>query len=427
MLTQASRRIRPHILRIVAFCVIFLVTLWLLRRAFDQPIAEPLAPVPVEDDLKDIHNRTLGFEKIFVVNRPARTDRRDAMTLAAAFTDLNLSWISAVSGDQVLDLTIPLDKEPANPPRSGDKGGWRSHLHAIHAVVEQRLTTALIMEDDLDWDIRLRDQLRTFALSTRALLQPLSILLADRADPTFPQHDDTREIVNISFSDLPETARPRTSLYGDHWDVLWLGHCRMEYPSVFDEAYSLGRVVQSNDPTVPSRNYMHGEWESAKFTDDYPDHTRVTHHAKLPLCSHAYAITQRAARVILFELSIERYTDPFDVSLAQLCEGQRGPERKLTCITTQPALFKHWKPRGWVNSASDIANLRDEWKDVAGSEIIRWSVGVNMERLVRGETGDWIDQYPDTGDEEEEEEDKVQVTEPDSNQAEKGYFITRRN
>lgn len=41
------------------------------------------------------------FQEIFVINLPRRTDRKDVMTLAAAFSKLKLSWINGVSGKDV--------------------------------------------------------------------------------------------------------------------------------------------------------------------------------------------------------------------------------------------------------------------------------------------------------------------------------------
>jgi hypothetical protein len=37
------------------------------------------------------------------------------------------------------------------------------------------MNTALIIEDDLDWDIRIKDQLSNFAMASRVLIQPQSL------------------------------------------------------------------------------------------------------------------------------------------------------------------------------------------------------------------------------------------------------------
>jgi hypothetical protein len=44
----------------------------------------------------------------------------------------------------------------------------------LPSIVEQNLTTALIIGDDVDWDTRLKSQLQIFALASRGLQALLS-------------------------------------------------------------------------------------------------------------------------------------------------------------------------------------------------------------------------------------------------------------
>jgi hypothetical protein len=92
---------------------------------------------------------------------------------------------------------------------------------------------------------------------------------------------------------------------------------------------------------------------------------------------------------------VNKYSSEYDNMLRELCDGERGKEAKLTCITTQPALFTHWRPQGPRKKESDIAVSDDAWRGEGESKDIRWSVRMNMERWVRGAVGDWQDQYPD--------------------------------
>jgi hypothetical protein len=61
------------------------------------------------------------------------------------------------------------------------------------SVIERGLSSALIIEDDMDWDIRLLSQIPEFAKGARSLSQ------------------------------IPLTM-PQDSPYGDDWDLLWPGH-----------------------------------------------------------------------------------------------------------------------------------------------------------------------------------------------------------
>lgn len=94
------------------------------------------APTASESDTSDevftnmIHNDTLGFDKIFVINLPERTDKRDAMSLTAALTDMKLTWTSALRGTSVPDKALPLGVDRAGW-RDGGIGSWRSQMNVI--------------------------------------------------------------------------------------------------------------------------------------------------------------------------------------------------------------------------------------------------------------------------------------------------------
>jgi hypothetical protein len=80
-----------------------------------------------------IANDTLGFEKIFVINGPWRTDRKDALALAASYTGITLDWIDGVDGDSIGETAYP----PGNHRTisKGNRGSWRAHMNAIREYV----------------------------------------------------------------------------------------------------------------------------------------------------------------------------------------------------------------------------------------------------------------------------------------------------
>lgn len=121
-------------------------------------------------------------------------------------------------------------------------------------MVRRNLTTAFILEDDADWDIRIKEQLSDFASSTRALIQPLKYEEGKYADSTYPIPDSTFALAEpLSFHSLPQTKPPKQTVYGDNWDILWIGHCGMRFPidgMPGSDKISKGRVVRENDNTV---------------------------------------------------------------------------------------------------------------------------------------------------------------------------------
>src|SRR3954464_12630691 len=80
-------------------------------------------------------------------------------------------------------------------------------------VVQQNLSSALILEDDVAWDVRIRKQLRDFALSTNALTQPLQASPNSYPDSTYPIALDSspEAALDIPFQHLPATLPPKFS------------------------------------------------------------------------------------------------------------------------------------------------------------------------------------------------------------------------
>lgn len=257
----------------------------------------------------------------------------------------------------------------------------------MRRIVKHNISSALILEDDVDWDVRIRHQLRDLALSTRALTQPLVNSPGKFADPTYanPADASTERGKDILFESLPRTVAPSTSPYGDNWDLLWLGHCAMEFPTPEDKVLPRGRVAQANDDTVAEKRYLWSFSDPYQWKDEYPEHTRVVHHAKAGVCALGYAVTQRGARGLLKEIALKDVSDAYDVLLRFFCEGMQG-RRSYRCLTTQPGLIHHHRPAGSMSAQSDIGNHGDGYREEALSDAIRWSTRRNTDALLDGAT-----------------------------------------
>lgn len=97
----------------------------------DNAVQAPIqteAEIEIHDD--PIHNETLGFQKIFVINLPDRTDKRDALSLVSVLTDIKLTWTSAIRGSNVPDKALPLGVD-RKTWRDGGIGSWRSQMNVI--------------------------------------------------------------------------------------------------------------------------------------------------------------------------------------------------------------------------------------------------------------------------------------------------------
>jgi hypothetical protein len=214
----------------------------------------------------------------------------------------------------------------------------------------------LILENDIDWDIRLKSQLQTFAHASQMLLsRPNSV--------TYPSPTDRRrseeEKAHVN-SYIPKSttwpAGTNISPYGDDWDILWLGHCGIASRTT----EPLARMLIPSDPTVPQPHHL--KPHSFAYPDIigslYPNHTRVVHHPSGPSCSLAYALTQTGARKLLSEFGVKAFDKQFDFMLEDFCDnveeidGTRSrigrAESKVVCVTVQPPIFSHHWPEGGV-------------------------------------------------------------------------------
>jgi GR25 family glycosyltransferase involved in LPS biosynthesis len=296
-----------------------------------------------------IANRTLGFEKIFVLGLPDRLLKRDSMEMGASITNLDLTWMSGVDGMipfsctrclasilslQLLVLTLldigekmhPKSVPPAHDdPKSrwfiwdSELGCWRGHLNIIHRMVKERIASALIMEDDADWDIHIVQQLQQFSNVSREYL-------AEDPNSTWTRKKRV------------ETGSP----YGEGWDILWFGHCG-GYPARGADKSHI--AVISNDNTVPpvfdAINQISGTNQKDKAKHpcsarkgtklppdvvcDSPqlaDDERLIQERTSPLCTTGYAISLQGAQKMLARiggLSLLDVTSPIDQEMKDMC------------------------------------------------------------------------------------------------------------
>ncbi|KAL6701209.1 glycosyltransferase family 25 protein [Trichoderma pleuroticola] len=319
----------------------------------------------IQLDLERVINKTLGFEKVIAVGLPERSDKRDALELMASLSGFDIEWVDGVKPSSIPSKAIPYGIDPS-AVQDNFLGSWRGHMNAIRQVVEQETGSALIMEDDMDWDIHLKSQLRNIARGARQILhEPL---------------------------ELPHSP------YGDDWDILWLGHCGEPFPETLEENAGLpsetveqmsAKYFIQDDETVPPYNQVSQlvDWSQ------YQPRTRIVHMSAAPICTFAYAVSQTGARKILYGLSVDGLHMAFDNSLAQLCRDamyglgrNQSSALNMKCISVNPTIMFHHKARGLVASGSDIQNVGGDGsvRDKGETESIRWSMRLNLQNILTG-------------------------------------------
>lgn len=325
------------------------------------------------EDINRVTNDTLGFSKIFVVGLPERSDKRDALALTSALTGFHVEFVDGVKGESIVNKAVPFNID-RHVLMETNLGSWRGHMNAVRRIVEENLDSALIMEDDMDWDVRLRSQLEQVATGARMLL-PSPAPLGPGGSPHSP--------------------------YGDEWEILWLGHCGEPFPEALEEnmkkpddhpgmKYMKTKYIIANDPTVPPPDRTTGLVDFGAHPN-----TRWVHISAAPICTFAYALSQRGARKVLFDLSVDHLTAAYDNALAGLCrravaavgeenpQGDRGLDAK--CISVTPPVFFHHKAKGHIGGDSDIQNVRgDDIREKGTTENIVWSARNNIRNMIMG-------------------------------------------
>ncbi|KAF5860529.1 hypothetical protein ETB97_001429 [Aspergillus alliaceus] len=285
-------------------------------------------------------NSTLGFERIFYISLPQRTDRQDAMSLVAAVSGLSLTLEHGVNGSLMSSKARPEYSESLRPEQLGS---WRGHANTWKRIIDEKVETALIMEDDGDWDVNVRDISKE--LSRQLSRQSL-------------------------FSELMPTKSPKIAPYGPGWDVLYLGTC-WDIPNIDTRPPSFAY----HDPHAPSRTELApsftGELEGWGLKVTGNTRHRLVAPSWYPVCTLGYAVTNRGAQKLLYNLGGYRgIGSPVDLAIIDLIQNN-----VIKAYTIIPPLFTTYRTRTTKDSDIDEDTYtRESAENIpVGSENLRSS------------------------------------------------------
>ena len=194
----------------------------------------------------------------------------------------------------------------------------------MQEMIRGNIQSALVFEDDADWDVAIKYQSLQAARATRFITEQ---------------------------PDKGETLSP----YGDDWDIIWLGHCAANTDPGSDR-----RFVVTDDPTVLP------PWSRSEFvkpdmsmweedTDDFLSlQTRIYFKSSWNSCTAAYAISLRGAEKVVFTESMVPFNDPVDNGMGAMCNQHL---LDFTCIAPFPTVVGISKAAGTSNKGSDIRGL----------------------------------------------------------------------
>lgn len=187
---------------------------------------------------------------------------------------------------------------------------WLGHIDLLKYVIQNRWGSALIMEDDVDWSVDIRNQ--------TSLIADAVLELTDQK----------------GWLKRKKHGQP----YGDNWDVLWLGHCS-------DPPDMLQPIVRFKDASVIS-------WDKYRAIDRYmttvlEEGERGVYKSFNPVCTFAYAVSAKGAKKLLAQASTGK-GGAFDLMLNYACR-----DGVLDCISVSPEIFDSYHP-----AEGDLSEVR---------------------------------------------------------------------
>ncbi|KAE8373955.1 hypothetical protein BDV26DRAFT_300665 [Aspergillus bertholletiae] len=309
-------------------CCLFLLLWYILGSPLAQVTGiASLEPASVSPSTHNAGNATLGFQTILALSRSPSWRTRGLMAAA------NLTGLSIYIPPQppvhpdIAKVFETLGSEYTLHISHGASMAWLAHLDIIKYAIQADFDTALIIEDDVDWDVKIRSQMVRIAESVRNLTQ---------------------------------TSANETAPYGRDWDVLWIGHCGEYWEDMFE-------TVFYEDPTACPHKYYYG-WAKGNM-ERMPDHHRAVYWSANPVCSFAYALSRNGSRKVIELLGAGKDV-AFDISMMMACRAG-----KLKCISVVPEVVHQYFPNltFGVQSMVDIGNGRQVGPDESEFEHIMGS------------------------------------------------------
>ena len=258
-------------------------------------------------------NNTLGFQKLLALAK-GPSWRSRGLEAAAKITNLTIEIpIQSSYTEELVHAFMEIGPQESKHPGRGSALAWLAHLDLIKFFIASDLDTAMIMEDDVDWDIAIKEQMSLLSDAVRNFSQ---------VDPNDP------------------------APYGRSWDILWPGHCgelttdstvRLEFNDT-----TLGRPK----PLDSYIGFSEFAVNNAKGANIKTGH-RAVQMAVFPVCSFAYALNRENAQKVLTWAG-RGQDEAFDVVLNRGCR-----EGHLKCITVNPEIMHHYAPPdgyGYVSS-----------------------------------------------------------------------------
>ncbi|KAJ5711942.1 hypothetical protein N7488_006098 [Penicillium malachiteum] len=256
------------------------------------------------------------------------------MALIAAATGLSLTQEHGVYGSLIHEKARPYGSHYL---RNEQLGCWRAHANIWGKIISENTETALILEDDVDWDINVRN---VFAeLSRQMSLQK-------------------------DFKQLTPQMGPRPAPYGSGWDILYVGSS-----SNIPNLNNLPPHYIYQDPNAPEYGQVGRQYrlELEIWGVNTSEHTnsRVVAPSWYPVGALGYAVTRSGAQTLLYNLGgYNGLQSPVDLAMISLI--QKGI---LDAYTVIPPLITPF----WVGGARDSDINEEKYTEKQSERVLEES------------------------------------------------------
>lgn len=225
----------------------------------------------------------------------------------------------------------------------------------LPSLVNDRISSALVLEDDADWDIHLKEQLAMFALGTQF---------------------------------VTGSTGKSSSPYGDDWDLLWIGHCGS---TIKPDSYRRFMIENDNTTVPPSRRFNVGEFPDIE-KEGVDKSTRFVYRASGGVCTAAYALSLRGALKYLRAQATRTTFLPIDLGMNEMCESISD----FKCIGVYPQYVFGYKGAGRTYRDTDILDLDvEEIRDKGLTWNVVYSTRLNVDHILAGDDAAIERQWPE--------------------------------
>lgn len=229
------------------------------------------------------------------------------------------------------DVRNPPTPEPGyNLPRPAEVGCWRAHANIWSHIVSSGISSALILEDDVDFSVGIREIMEGISTQLQGIFGA-------------------------------RKKEPYGLVDGKGWDILSLGTCWSQLPDPETDSNRARMVRSWIDQYAPESDRLSRQY----LPNAASKRVRLIGPTKSMVCTHGYAVTREGAMRLLYNVGgpghiLDR---PLDLLMNSQIIG--GLLRGFIAI---PTIVGQWKYGNWMDS--DIQPGKTEGSG-SGSDIIQ--------------------------------------------------------